>query len=267
MRRKHLAVLSVAVVATVLVALFATGIIPVTAKGNIIVTLKDEETGKPIERVNGGYVRIMLGGKDQGYLTDKGELKIKDVDPGTHELVLMIPHYGEYRQFVEVGPGQTVTANITVDMPNPEFLVSIHVDQPWYKAHEWGNIKVQISNIGKVRSLGTKALVLLYREDNPNSPADSHILEFGELSEMGRSGDSKTLEWGTWAFEPGLWECVAVVIFDGWDFTPQNKQVVCQVKIPPDVQERIVASLLNYLEQHAVEIMGTATQIVIGYFG
>ncbi|RLI19187.1 hypothetical protein DRO54_08960 [Candidatus Bathyarchaeota archaeon] len=256
-----------ATIAVIIASLFLTGLVPVSAKGNVIVTLRDSETGKPIGKVDSGYVRVMLGGKDQGYLTDKGELMIKNVEPGTHELVLVVPYVGEVRQYVEVGPGETVTANVTVNMPNPEFLVTINVDQPWYKFYEWGNIKITISNTGEIRSVGTKALVLVYREDNPDSPADSHILDFGYLSEMGKTGDTKTLEWGTWAFEPGTWEAVAVVIFDGWQFTPQNKQVVSQVTLPPDAQERIVASLLNYAEQHSIEIAETIAKIVIGWFG
>lgn len=56
MKRKHgIAVSVVAAVAVVLIALYATGTIPVLAKGNIIVTLIDEETGKRVGRVNGGY--------------------------------------------------------------------------------------------------------------------------------------------------------------------------------------------------------------------
>jgi len=267
MSKGRTAILIGAAIAMILIALLATGILPVVAKGNVIVTLKDEETGKLIGRVDGGYVRVVLGGRDQGYLTDKGELKIKDVDPGTHELVLIVPHVGERRRFVEVGPGQTVTADVFVDMPNPEFVVAVHVDQPWYYLGEKGYVKVTVTNIGNFRSVGAKALVLLYREDNPDSPADQTILDFGNLGKIGEKDDTKTLEWGTWAFEPGTWEAVAVVIFDGWEFTPQNEQVVSQVTVPTDAQERIIASLLSYAEQHAIDIAATIAKIVIGWFG
>jgi len=92
-----IALLIIATIAIILAVLLLSGTVPVLAKGSVIVTLTDEETGKPIGRVNGGYVRVMLGGVDQGYLTDEGELKIEGITPDTHELVLIIPHYGEKR--------------------------------------------------------------------------------------------------------------------------------------------------------------------------
>jgi hypothetical protein len=270
MKRNYAIAIGAGVIAaTILITFLATGVIlpQVLAKGNVIVTLKDEETRKPIGRVDGGYVRVMLGGRDQGYLTDRGELKIKDVEPGTHELILIVPYVGEIRRFVEVGPGQTVAADVFVDMPNPEFVVAVHVDQPWYYFKEKGTVKVTITNVGNFRSVGAKALVLLYREDDPDSPADQTILDFGNLDKIGEKDDTKTLEWSTWAFEPGTWEAIAVVIYDGWEFTPQNEQVVSQVTVPTDAQERIVASLLSYAEQHAIEIAATIAKIVIAWLG
>jgi len=73
--------------------------------------------------------------------------------------------------------------------------------------------------------------------------------------------DTKTVSWESSAFEPGKWETVAVVILDGWPFTPQNNQVVGQVDIPVDEQEAIIASLLDWIKKTLGGILDT----IVGY--
>ena len=264
-RMKILLIIILVGVASLLVISF--GRFFVSAKGDIIVSLRDEETGKPIGRVNGGYVRVMLGGVDQGYLTDKGEMKIEGVDPGTHELVLIIPHYGEKRQFVEVGPGQTVTANITVDMPNPVFQVSIDCNTHLEGFDEVGDIYVTLTNFGDIDSRSTSVLVLVYREDDLSMPIATHMLDFPSLVPRKDGGESETLTWKCKAFVWGPKEIIVTVIFEGWPFTPQNEQVASQISAPSSIIAELTYSVTNYLKQHPEVIVNTIARIIIGWFG
>ncbi len=263
-----------ATIAIILIALLASGILSVLAEGAVIVTLKDEETGKPIGKVNGGYVRVMLGGQDQGYLTDKGETKIEDVEPGTHELVLVIPRYGEKRQFVEVGSGQTVSANLEVDMPNPVFKVGVEVGltgASWWQNllgdSEVGHIKVSLANFGDANSVGSSILVLVYRQDDLSIPIARHTIDFPSLVPRGQGGETVTREWECHEFIYGPRESVAIVVFDSWPYTPQNEQVLAEVVVSNSMFENLAISITNYLANNPQLVTQTIAEIVIGWVG
>jgi hypothetical protein len=268
MKRKHAIAVSIVVITiTVLAALLTTGIIPVLAKGNIIVTLIDEETGKRVGRVNGGYSRVILDGVDQGYLTDYGELKIEDVNPGTRELILVIPYYGEVRRFVEVGAGQTVPATIEINMPNPVFKVGVEVKPRLEWFDEVGDIKVTLINIGDADSRSTSVLVLVYREDDLTTPIATKVLDYPSLVPRGRGGESVTREWIGADFVWGPKEIVAVVVYDAWPYTPQNDRVVSQIAAPSGMISELAFSILNYLKQHPELVVKTIAQIILVWYG
>jgi len=244
---------------------------PVSAKGNVIVTLKDEETGKPIGKVSGGYVRVVLGGVDRGYLTDYGELKIEGVDPGSHELMLIVPSYGEVRRFVDVGSGQTVPVDIKVNMPNPVFSVGVDVKltgtafwENLFGDSETGHIKVSLTNVGDADSVSTSVLVIVYKKDDLSMPIATEMLNFQSLVPRSRGGGSETEEWACEAFLWGPGEVVATVVFDGWPYTPQNRQVVSQVSVPASMMDELTNSILNYLNQNPDLVINTVAKIVIG---
>jgi hypothetical protein len=257
----------------VLIGLIASQITPVLAKGSVIVTLTDEETGKPVGKVNGGYVRVMLGGFDQGYLTDEGELKIEGVSPDTHELVLIIPKYGEKRQFVEVGSGRTVSADIVVDMPNPIFEVAIecntHIE--WSLSipptDEVGDISVTLTNKGDVDSRSTSVLLIVYEEGDTSHPIATHMLDFSSLAPRKDGGKSETLSYKCNAFVWGPKEIIAAVVFDGWPYTPQNDQVVSEISVPSSVVAELTNSVTNYLRDHPELMVDTISRVLISWYG
>ncbi len=254
-------------VAVIAIALIVSGVVPVLAKGSVIVTLTDVETGKPIGRVGEGYVRVMIGGKDQGYLTDMGELMIKDVEAGTKELVLIIPKYGEKRQFIEVGAGQTVSADIVVDMPNPIFDVSASCKTGWELFDEYGDISVTLTNRGDVSSMGTNILVIVYKEDDTSVPIATHIFDFPSLVPRKDGGVSYTESWKCSEFVWGPKEIISVVVFDGWQYTPQNEQVVNEISVPNSMATEIAYSIANYLANNPDKVIGTISKICISWFG
>jgi hypothetical protein len=268
--RKRLVIVAAVIVALIVIAAFLLsqgGTFQAIAKGSIIVTLTDEETGKPIGKVGSGYVRVVLGGIDQGYLTDKGELKIEGVEAGTRELLLVIPRYGEKRQFVEVGAGQTVPANVIVDMPNPIFDVTIGCNTNFGFFDEYGDISVTLTNRGDADSVSTSVLVIVYKEDDTSTPIATHMLDFPSLVPRQDGGISHTLNWRCNEFVFGPKEIISAVVFDGWAYTPQNEQVVSTISAPSSLVAEISYSVGNYLKSRPDLVVDTVSKILIGWFG
>jgi hypothetical protein len=266
-RGKVILVVGAVAIAAIVIFLLMSGAVPVLAKGSVIVTLTDEETGKPIGRVPNGYVRVMLGGVDQGHLTDEGELKIEGVNPGTHELVLIIPQYGEKSQFVEVGSGQTVSADIVFDMPNPVFQVAVECNTRYLIFWEDADLTVSLTNIGNVNSQSTSVLLIVHREDDPSMPIATHMINFPSLVPRMDGGESVTRTWHTDAFVPGPKEIITAVVFDGWEYTPQNEQVVSEISVPSSMLAELTYSITNYLKEHPDYVIDTISKILISWYG
>jgi len=217
---------------------------------------------------------VVLGGIDRGYLTDYGELKIERVTPGSQELVVIVPSYGEVRRFVDVGAGQTVPVNITVNMPNPVFQVGVEVSvtgTSWFENlfgdAETGHVKVSLTNTGDADSVSTSVLVIVYRRDDMTIPIATKMLDFPSLVPRSRGGESLTKEWSCGEFVWGPGEVVATVIFDGWPYTPKNEQVVSQVATSTSMLWELTNSIKNYLNDHPDLVVNTIAKIVIGWLG
>jgi hypothetical protein len=255
------------VIAVISITLLSSGTVPVFAQGSVVVKLTDQETGKPIGRVDEGYVRVMIGGTDQGYLTDEGELKIDNVNSGTQELVLIIPHYGEHRQFVDVGSGETITAEITVNMPNPIFEVGVSCNTNFGFFDETGDISVTLTNRGDVSSSSTCVLVIVHREDDTSTPIATHILDFPSLVPREDGGNSYTLSWSCKEFVWGPKEVVSVVVFDGWPYTPQNEQIISEVYSSNSMPTEIANSISNYIRNNPDKVIETIAKICISWYG
>lgn len=275
MSRSTIAVGIVAAIVVVgaLVAIVQPSWIPgAAAKGEIIVDpLVDEETGKPIGRVNGGYPRVILDGVDRGYVTDYGEFLVSDVEPGTHELILVIPYYGELRKFITIEPGETEEVHTEVNMPNPEFIVGVKAGAHLELFNEYGLIRISLTNVGDMDSSNTTAIVLVYTEDNPATPIAVKVFDFPSLVPKSRGGATWTEPAGEpWKCDEYVWgpkEIVCVVVVDEWPFTPQNKTVVQEVTIPSGLFDQVASSVANYLAEHPEKIVGTIAQVVVAWFG
>jgi hypothetical protein len=266
-RGRSILLVGVATIVVIVIILLTSGAVPVLAKGSVIVTLTDEETGKPIGRVPNGYVRVMLGGVDQGHLTDKGELKIESVEPGTHELVLIIPQYGEKSQFVEVGSGQTVSADIVFDMPNPVFQVAVDCNTHYWVLWEDADLSITLTNIGDVNSQSTSVLLIVHEEDDPSVPIATHIIDFPSLVPRRDGGESVTKTWNCDAFVPGPKEIITAVVVDGWEYTPQNEKVVSEISAPSSIIGELTYSITNYLKEHPDYVLDTISKIAISWYG
>jgi hypothetical protein len=266
-RGKVILGVGIVAIAAIVIFLLVSDAVPVLAKGSVIVTLTDEETGKPIGRVPNGYVRVMLGGVDQGHLTDEGELKIEGVNPGTQELVLIIPQYGEKSQFVEVSAGQTVSADIVFDMPNPVFRVAVDCNTHYWILVEDADLSITLTNIGTVNSQGTSVLLIVHKEDDLSVPIATHIIDFPSLVPRRDGGESVTRTWHCDAFVPGPKEIITAVVFDGWEYTPQNEQVVSEISASSSMIGELTYSITNYLKDHPDYVIDTISKILISWYG
>lgn len=232
-----------------------------TTKGGIIVDpLIDEETGKPIGRTDGGYPHVFLDGVSQGYVTDSGEVRMSGIEPGTHELLIVVPNYGEVRKLITIESGETEEIHTEIDMPNPVFRVSVEVgSHVGFPLQEWGDVDVTLVNMGDINSQDTIALIRVYLEDNPTQCVGTHILRFGNLA-SGADPVLKGIDPEEFTFGQG--EYVVVVILDRWDFTPEDKSPVTEVQVPEGVLGELVDQGINYIKQHP-EVLGNICRIII----
>jgi len=233
--------------------------------GSILVTLSDTETNKPIGKVGNGYVRILIDGIDQGYLADDGTIRVNNVAIGNKELTLIIPDYGEKRQNIVVSANEETNAQIEVNMPNPVFQIGIDLEPVNYWVFwEYGNIKVSLGNFGDIDSVSTSVLVLVYREDQPSTLISSHIFDFPSLVPHKRGG--QTVDSDNWKcdnFIVGVREVAVAVVFDGYEYTPQNEQILCSVTASESLITEVGSSVLKYLADNPQYVIDTIAQICI----
>jgi hypothetical protein len=241
---------------------------PAQSTGSISLKLTDSETGKSVGRVGDGYVRVLIGGVDKGYLTDNGELQITDIDAGTKELTLIIPHYGEKRQNIDVASAQNTPINIVVDMPNPVFDVTVNCDTKLGFLDEYGDITVSLTNRGDVNSDCTSVLILVYTDEDTSTPIATHMFDFPSLVPRKDGGQTYTSDsWTCTAFKWGPKEVITAVVFDGWEYTPQNQQIVSQISAPSSLVAEVSNSVANYLTSHPEVVVETVSKVALGWFG
>lgn len=65
----------------------------------------------------------------------------------------------------------------------------------------------------------------------------------------------------------GSKEIVAVVIFDGWPFTPQNERVVSQISAPSSMIEELSYSVITNLKTHPEVVVKAIAQILLAWYG
>lgn len=253
-----------AIVSVALVLAVRPSFIPgVATKGEIIIDpLIDEETGKPIGRTDGGYPHVFLDGIDQGYVTDYGEVRISGVEPGTHELLVVVPNYGEVRRFITIEPGEAEEIHTEIDMPNPIFETSVRA---WHHLSiippdEIGDVEVTLTNMGDVDSQDTIALIFVYLEENPTQCVGSRTLRFGNIAPGADPVPKDVHDLTEFAWLQG--EYVVVVIVDRWEFTPEDKLPVSEVEVPEDILAEWVEQAVDYVKQHP-EVIGSIIRIII----
>lgn len=228
----------------------------------VTLAVHDTETGLPVKEMD-----VYIDGDMRGTTTRDGQLVIENILPGRHTVGLDVPGYtGMVNKYIEVGTEETIS--LDVDVPNPTFDVGVEARSYLSGFNELGEVTVSLSNTGETDSRGTSVLVLVYTEDDLATPIASNVLDFPSLVPRQYGGESVKKTWGSIdGFVWGPEEVVVVVISDGWPFTPQNKQVVNQARVPSSMAVEIVHSVGEYLKEHTEEVINTIAKIVIGWMG
>jgi hypothetical protein len=263
-------ILVVVIVAVVTLFVFTqfrpTHFYPVANGGSISLTLTDSDTQKPIGKVNGEYVRVLLGGVDAGYLNDNGALEIDGVPEGSQELTLIIPHYGQKRQDLEVKSNENTPIKTVIDMPNPIFDVTVNCTTGWL-FEQYGEITVSLTNRGDIASDNTRVLILVYNEHDPSTPEATHTFAFPSLVPEKDGGKSYTSEtWRCNDFRYSSKEIIVAIVLEGWGYTPQNKQAVNDASVPTSLFTQISDSIAKYLSDNPDVIVGTVCKVAVGWF-
>ena len=235
--------------------------IPIPRTVTLIV--HDTETGLSVREID-----VYVDGEFRGTTTRDGEFIIENILPGHHTVGVDVPGYtGMVNKYIEVGTQEMIS--LDVDVPNPVFVVGVDANNyHTLLSGEYGNVFVTLANVGEVNSEGTQVLVLVYTEDDLDTPITSKVLPFPSLVPTQHGGYQVEKDWTDIdAFVWGPEEIVVVVLYDGWRYTPQNEQVVNQANVPSSMFTQVAYSVGQYLKEHPEEVADTIAKIVIGWRG
>ncbi|GAI31020.1 unnamed protein product, partial [marine sediment metagenome] len=191
----------------------------------VVLTVNDEETGFSVDGID-----IYVDDALRGTTTQTGELIIEDILPGRHKVSLDVPGYTQMvERHIDVGVQESVP--LTIDMPNPSFVVTAKVDT-WYDLwhlDEKGKVTVTLTNMGELPSEGTIVVVFVYRMDTYQKIAERTI-PFGQIPPYPQSGSSTLGDTGEISeFVRGPTEEVAVIVVDKSKYVPQDEQGMTRI--------------------------------------
>lgn len=228
-----------------------------TEKPHATLTLKisDQETNRYVDDVT-----VLIDGTVVGNTVQNGEIDITNLEYGRHRISVLVPYYEQCKveQYVDVEGDKVVP--LSIDMPNPVFHASVKPKADLELFNEYGTVSIDVSNTGNLASKNTVAIVFVYLEDNIATPVGTHIIDFGNIASGAQSVNKQITHLDE--FEWLKNERIAVIIVDGWKYTPQNDQVICQVDVPAALSGQIVTQAFTYLSQHP-ELVGTIVKIII----
>jgi len=213
----------------------------------ITLTVNDEETGLPADGID-----IYIDDVKKGTTTQNGELVIEDILPGRHKVGLDVPSYTQMvERYIDVGMQESVS--LAIDMPNPEFSVSVRNLGDYGFPDRRFDVEVTLKNMGDVPSKDTTAIILVYHgSDDFQSVKDSAMLDFGD---MAGGGLSRSEEFTNLDFDYWNGTRVFVVVVDRWEYTPQSGTIVAEVSTEEALLLQLGRQAWQYMEEHP-EIVG-----------
>lgn len=219
-------------------------------------TLKitDTETEKPIDNVS-----VFVDDKYVGTSMQSGELEIENLEYGNHKIsITTLEGQDIFEQGVSIS-GDTILP-VLIDMPNPDFEVTVDVKADYVAFRELGRISITLKNTGQIISQDTIALVFVFIEDNTNFPIASRIIEFGNIK-----SDAQPIMKEIVGIDSFVWpevERAIVIIIDKWKYTPENNQLIIQETAPYWFTIEALKNTRTYIEAHP-EIGGTINKIIL----
>lgn len=232
---------------------------PSTPDVSLMLTIRDVETD-----LSAKNVVVYIDGNNKGTTTQQGTLLLNTISVGTHRVSITYTGYGT----IEIGyitvEKQTSSLQLTVDMPNPEFIFSVSVDE-WLNwvlpPDEMGQATVTVGNQGDLPSKDTMALVMVYDAESQYI-TDKDLIRLGSIS-IGENTwkKSKILDTSYWHDE-----YILVVLFDGSEYLPENN-LESMIAAPGSVVYDLVQGVSNYLAEHPEvigKIIGTTIKFMFG---
>lgn len=230
---------------------------PLTPDVALMLTIRDVETGFYVKNVE-----VYIDGNKKGTTTQQGTILLDTIPVGTHRVSIAYTGYGT----IEIGymaiEKETTSQELTVDMPNPELLLSVSVEE-WLSGilppNEVGEATVTIANQGNLASKDTMALVMVYDVET-EEVTDRDLIRLGSIS----TGED------TWkksdVLDTSYWhnEYVLVVLFDGSKYLPE-RNLESMISAPGSVVYDLVQGVSNYVTEHP-EVLGKIIGAAIKYF-
>lgn len=227
---------------------------PLFAEVSFFLHLTDKETNKVISGA-----AVSLDNKNMGSLTQEGVIRMELVPVGQHQISITYKNYG----IMDIGYTNVETSTrdvwLSVDMPNPIFVVSPPKADQWLNGllsfNQVGTVTVTVTNRGNIDSFNTMALVTVYDSDNFNL-ISSDVVHLGAIPK----GQVRTVTTSVIDFNYWTGEYVSVVIMDGSEYLPKaNLQASSVDSSGFGVVARDSA---NYLVQHPEVALQIATAVV-----
>ncbi len=227
---------------------------PSIFSAKLTLKITDTETEKPVDSVS-----VFVDDKYVGASMQTGELEIENLEYGNHKISI-VTHDGQdiFEQEVNLS-GDTILP-VLIDMPNPDFEVTVDVKADYVAFRELGRISITLKNTGKIISQDTIALVFVYIEDNTESPIASRIIEFGNIK-----SDAQPIIKEIVGIDSFVWpkvERALIIIIDKWKYTPESNQLISQDTAPYWFTIEALNNTRTYIEAHP-EIDGTITKIIL----
>ena len=228
-------------------------------KSSITLNISDIETSVAIDAID-----VYVDGTYKGKTTQDGQLDLTNISPGRHRVGLDVPRAeGMVERYIDVGEEDQVT--LTVDMPNPSFVVTAKVDT-WYDVwhlDEKGRVTVTLTNMGELPSEGTIAVVFVYRMDTYQKIAE-RIIPFGQIPPYPQSGSSSPEDTGEISeFVWGPTEEAVVIVVDKSKYVPQDEQGMTRISNSISVVGQALRDSIEWVRNNP-QIIGTIAKIFIG---
>ena len=225
-------------------------------KSSITLNISDIETGVAIDAID-----VYVDGTYKGKTTQDGQLDLTNISPGRHRIGLDVPRaQGMVERYIDVGEEDQVT--LTVDMPNPSFVVTAEMDT-WWWFDEKGRVTVTLTNMGELPSEGTIAVVFVYRMDTYQKIAE-RIIPFGQIPPYPQSGSSSPEDTGEISeFVWGVTEEAVVIVVDKSKYVPQDEQGMTRISNSISVVGQALRDAIEWVRNNP-QIIGTIAKIFIG---
>jgi hypothetical protein len=234
-------------------------VVTIQLKSRITLNVNDTETGAAVDAID-----VYVDGTFKGKTTQDGQLDLTNISPGRHRIGLDVPGAeGMVERYITVGEEDQVT--LTIDMPNPSFVVTADVEDryDWLSLEEKGRVTVTLTNMGELPSEGTIAVVFVYRMDTYEKIAERTIT-FGQIPPYPQSGSSISKDTGEMSeFVWGPTEEAVVIVVDKSKYVPQDEQGMTRISNSITVVGRALRDAIEWVKNNP-EIIGTIAKIFIG---